>query len=190
MRGARGAQPSPGGRAASGASPAGNADRAAIVVVGRDEASRERVLRELAWRYSTDYQIVTCDYPPGLVAQLHVLQAAGTPVALVIGGVGSQVVDDIEAFAPVRAVDPMAVRVAAVRWGDWAVSPAVFDALTLGKIDHMAIGPEASPDEEFHRSITEYLSEWNIRRGGGFEAVWLIGERWSERSQYLRDAFS
>jgi thioredoxin reductase (NADPH) len=177
-------------RAALAAGPAEPAAQAAIVVVGCDEASRERVHRELTWRYSTDYQIVTCDYPPGLAAQLQVLQAAGTPVALVIGGVGSRVPDDIEVFAAVRSVDPMAVRVAAVRWGDWAASPAVFDALTLGKIDHMAIGPEASPDEEFHRSITEYLSEWNIRRGGGFEAVRLIGERWSARSQDLRDAFS
>src|SRR5262249_36389191 len=89
----------------------------------------------------------------------------------------------------VRPVEPTALRVAAVRWGDWAASQPVFDALALGKIDHMAIGPEGSPDEEFHRSITEYLSEWNIRRGGGFEAVRLIGERWSARSQELRDAF-
>lgn len=54
----------------------------------------------------------------------------------------------------------------------------------------MALGPEGSPDEEFHHSITEFLSEWNIRRGGGFEAVRLIGEQWSARSQELRDALT
>jgi hypothetical protein len=37
------------------------------VVVSRDSATRQRVHHELAWRYSTDYEIVTCDYPPGLV---------------------------------------------------------------------------------------------------------------------------
>ena len=188
------AQPRPGGRAASGASPtpgtAGTAERAAIVVVGRDDATRQRVHRELAWRYSTDYQIVTCDYPPGLAAQLQALRAAGTPAALVVGGVSGQEPDDIETFAAVRPAEPTALRVAAVRWGDWAASQPVFDALTLGKIDHMAIGPEGSPDEEFHRSITEYLSEWTSRRGGGFEAVRLIGEQWSARSQELRDAFT
>ena len=196
MRGARGisADPTPGGRAASGTGPnpgaAGTGGRAAIVVVGRDEASRQRVHRELAWRYSTDYKIVTCDYPPGLAAQLRALRAAGTPAALVVGGVSGQDPDDIEVFAAVRPVEPTALRVAAVRWGDWVVRGPVFDALALGKIDHMAIGPEGSPDEEFHRSITEFLSEWRIRRGGGFEAVWLIGEQWSARSQDLRDAFS
>jgi thioredoxin reductase (NADPH) len=160
------------------------------VVVSRDDAILQRVRRELTRRYGADYEVVTCDHPPGLAAQLQALRTAGTPVALVIGGVSGQDPDEIEIFAAVRPVEPTALRVAAVRWGDWAASPAVFDALTVGKIDHMAIGPEGSPDEEFHRSITEYLSEWNSRRGGGFEAVWLIGERWSARSQELRDAFS
>ena len=188
------AQPTPGSQAAPGASPdlkaGGGVGRAAIVVVSRDGAPRQRVHRELVRRYGTDYRIVTCDHPPGLAAQLQSLRATGTPVAMVVGGVSSENPDDIEAFAAVRSVEPTALRVAAVRWGDWAASGPVFDALALGQIDHMAVGPESSPDEEFHRSITEYLSEWNIRRGGGFEAVWLIGERWSARSQDLRDAFS
>jgi thioredoxin reductase len=160
------------------------------VVVGRDGATRQRLRFELARRYGTDYRIVTCDHPPGLAAQLRALRAAGTLVALVIGGVGMREPDGIESFAAVRPVEPLALRVAAVRWGDWAAGLSVFDALALGKVDHMAVGPEGSPDEEFHRSITEYLGEWNSRRGGGFEAVWLIGERWSARSQELRDAFS
>jgi thioredoxin reductase (NADPH) len=159
------------------------------VVVSRDSAIRQRIHHELAWRYSTDYKIVTCDYPPGLAAQLQALRAAGTPAALVVGGIRGQDPDDIEVFAAVRPVEPTALRVAAVRWGDWAASQPVFDALTLGKVDHMAIGPEGSPDEEFHRSITEYLSEWSSRRGG-FEAVRLIGEQWSARSQELRDTFT
>jgi thioredoxin reductase (NADPH) len=160
------------------------------VVVSRDGTLRERVHHELAWRYSTDYKIVTCDYPPGLAAQLRALRAAGTPAALVVGTVSGQDPGDIEVFAAVRPVEPTALRVAAVRWGDWAARGPVFDALALGQVDHMAVGPESSPDEEFHRKITEYLSEWNIRRGGGFEGVWLIGERWSARSQDLRDVFS
>ena len=168
----------------------GAAGRAAIVVVSRDDAILRRVQHELTRRYGSDYQVVSCDYPPGLAAQLQSLQAAGTPVALVVGGVSSESPDDIEVFAAVRPVEPTALRIAAVRWGDWAVRGPVFDALTLGQIDHMAVGPEGSPDEEFHRSITDYLSEWNTRRGGGFEAVWLIGEQWSARSQDLRDAFS
>ncbi len=179
-----------GARAGAGPGTGGGVDRVAIVVVGRDGATRQRLQFELARRYGTDYQIVTCDHPPGLAAQLRALRGTGASVALVISGVGMGEPDGIESFAAVRPVEPLALRVAAVRWGDWAAGLSVFDALALGKVDHMAVGPEGSPDEEFHQSITEYLGEWKSRRGGGFEAVWLIGERWSARSQELRDAFS
>ena len=66
------AQGTPMGRAVSGAGPApragGTSGTAAIVVVSRDSTILQRVHHELAWRYSTDYKIVTCDYPPGLAA--------------------------------------------------------------------------------------------------------------------------
>ena len=67
---------------------------------------------------------------------------------------------------------------------------SVFDAVTLGKIDHWVTCPAQAPAEEFHRSIFRFLREWSIQRGGGFEAVQVIGERWSARSQELRDLFS
>ena len=60
----------------------------------------------------------------------------------------------------------------------------------MGTVDHWVTRPVQSPDEEFHRSITEFLREWGSQRGGGFEPVRVIGERWSARSQELRDLFS
>jgi hypothetical protein len=66
----------------------------------------------------------------------------------------------------------------------------MWDAITAGKIDHWVIGPVQSPDEDFHQSITQFLGEWRSERGGGFEAVQVIGEQWSPRSQELRDTFS
>ena len=118
------------------------------------------------------------------------LRAAGLPVALVIGGVGGQDRDGIEVLAAVRGTDPTALRVAAVRWGDWESVRSVFDAVTVGTLDHWVTTPVQAPDEEFHRSVTEFLREWSSGRGGGFEAAQVIGERWSARSQELRDLFA
>jgi thioredoxin reductase len=67
---------------------------------------------------------------------------------------------------------------------------SIFDAVTLGKIDHWVNRPVQAPAEEFHRSITDFLQEWSSQRGGGFEPVQVIGERWSARSHELRDLFS
>jgi thioredoxin reductase len=164
--------------------------QAAIVIVGREPGAREILDRELSRRYGADYQIVVCDRPAELEPWMRDLGAAGLPVALVIGEVGAQDVDGIEVLAGIRAIDPTALRVAAVRWGDWESVRSIFDAVALGKIDHWVTRPVQAPAEEFHRSITEFLREWSSQRGGGFEAVRVIGERWSARSQELRDLFA
>jgi len=163
---------------------------AAIVVACRDTAAREVLSRELCKRYGADYRIVVCDQPGELESRIRDLLAAGTPVALVIGGVGAQDPDGIEVLAAIRAIDPTASRVAAVRWGEMRAAGPLFDAVTVGKIDHWVMHPVQIPDEDFHHAITGFLSEWASRRGGGFEAVWVIGQRWSARSQELRDGFS
>jgi thioredoxin reductase (NADPH) len=118
------------------------------------------------------------------------LRAAGLPVALVIAGVGPQDPDGIEVLATVRAIDPRALRVAVVGWGDWDAVRSVFDAVSLGTVDHWVNRPVQAPAEEFHHSITEFLRELASQRSGGFEAVRVIGERWSARSQELRDLFA
>ena len=162
----------------------------AIVIVGCDAGARETSHRELAKRYAGDYQIVVCGRPAELAARLRDLVAAAVPVALVMGGVGAQDPDGVEVLSAVRTIDPTALRVAVVSWGDWVSRRLVFDAITVGKIDHWVWRPVQAPAEEFHRSVTEFLREWDSQRGGGFEAVQVIGERWSARSQELRDLFS
>ena len=164
--------------------------QAAIVIVGSDPAAREILHRELSKRYGEDYQIVVCGRPAELAPWMRDLRAAGLPVALVIGAVGAKDSDGIEVLAGIRAIDPTALRVAAVAWGDWDSRRSVFDAVSLGRIDHWVIAQAQAPAEEFHRSITEFLREWSGQRGGGFEPVQVIGERWSARSQELRDLFS
>jgi thioredoxin reductase len=164
--------------------------QAAIVIVSGEPGAREVLRRELSKRYGADYQIVACARPADLAPWMRDLRAAGLPVALVIGGVGAYDPDGIEVLAAVRLIEPTALRVAVFSWGDWPSERSVFDAIILGKIDHWVLCPAQAPAEEFHRSITDFLREWSIPRGGGFEAVRVIGERWSARSQELRDLFS
>jgi thioredoxin reductase len=161
--------------------------RAAIVIVCRDPGAREILHRELSSRYAADYHIVACGRPAELAPWMRDLRTAGLPVALVIGGAGGQDPDGLEVLAAIRRIDPAALRVAAVGWGDWESVRSVFDAVTAGTIDHWVIRPVQAPDEEFHRSVTEFLREWAGQRGGGFEPVQVIGQRWSARSQELRD---
>ena len=47
--------------------------------------------------------------------------------------------------------------------------------------------PEFPGDEAFHRAITELLEDWAAERGPRYEAIHIIGERWSARAAELRD---
>jgi thioredoxin reductase len=160
------------------------------VIADGEPGAREVLHRELSKRYGADYQIVVCDRPAELAPWMRDLRAAGLPVALVIAAVGAQDGGGIEVLAGVRAVDPAALRVAVIGWGDWPSMRSVFEAVTLGTIDHWVTSPALAPAEEFHRWVTQFLQEWGSQRGGGFEAVQVIGERWSARSQELRDLFA
>src|SRR5215831_18583177 len=102
---------------AAGGEAAGS--QAAIVVVCREPGTREILHRELSKRYGADYQIVVCARPAELAPWMRDPRAAGLPVALVIGGVGAQDPDGIEVLSAMRSIDPTALRVAAVGWGDW-----------------------------------------------------------------------
>jgi thioredoxin reductase (NADPH) len=47
--------------------------------------------------------------------------------------------------------------------------------------------PVWSPDEQFHRTITEWLEDWWREQGGRFEAVTVIGDEPSARIHEIRD---
>ena len=165
-------------------------EQAAIVVVGRDASIRKALGEELSGRYGVNYRVVVCDEPAMVEEVIRGLLADGMPVALVIGEVGEADPEGIAVLAQVRGIDPTVLRVAAVRWGEWDTARPIFDAITTGKIDHWVTRPVQSPDEQFHEAITRFLGEWATRHGGGFEAVQIIGEHWSARSQELRDTFT
>jgi thioredoxin reductase (NADPH) len=58
--------------------------------------------------------------------------------------------------------------------------------MALGDIDYYVLKPWNSPDELFHRTVTEFLHEWFRAEGPGEREVDVIGAEWSPRSHDLR----
>ncbi|MGX5657295.1 FAD-dependent oxidoreductase [Geodermatophilus nigrescens] len=160
---------------------------ACLLVVTRDHDVRGTTTAELTRRYGGDYEVRSCASPEEAAATLT---DEGPPVAVLLGGFGDADPDGLAELRALHARTPGAVSVALVRWGAWDTARPIFDALTVGQLDRWLTAPQVRGDEEFHRLVTEVLEEWSSRRSGGFQAVRVIGEQWSPRSQQLRDSFS
>ncbi|HKY17085.1 MAG TPA: hypothetical protein VJM33_19310, partial [Microthrixaceae bacterium] len=148
----------------------------AIVVITRDRRMMSVVGEELTKRYGDDYRIINCDNPATALSRLVELAESSTDVALVLAGFSAEDPDGLTIMASVRSVQPAARRGTIVNWGDFDRSQDMFDALGAGHIHLYVVRPEMLRDEEFHRVITESLEDWALTRGGGFEAIRVIGD--------------
>lgn len=161
----------------------------AVVVVVRDPRLRAPLVREFTVRYGADYDCRFPETPEALDAELRALRADGTPVALVFAVLGDGDPDGVALAASARRLHPTARRVIGVAWGDFARTREVFGAMADGAVDLFLLLPRHRRDEEFHRGVTESLEDWAFGMAGPFEAVRVIGDRWSPRTADLRDTF-
>ncbi|MCW2615780.1 MAG: Thioredoxin reductase [Frankiales bacterium] len=164
--------------------------RWSLLVLSRDEDLRSRTSGELLRRYGCDYRVTACPDLPALARTVQRDVVDGGPAAVVLVAVAGPD-DGLALLRDLRATCPDAMLVALVRWGDWSTAEPIFHALTVGELNRWLLAPEAVADTEFHRAVSELLDDWGARAGGvGFEAVRVVGERWSPRSENLRDLFT
>ncbi len=159
-----------------------------IVQVAGDGPNAKSLSRELERRYGADYQVMRVTRTD-MVAALGALHRDDVPVALVLAEMDADH-DGIAALTGVRTIHPDARRGVIVPWGTFGQAPAIFEAMSEGRIDFFLIHEGRPRDEEFHRGVTEALEDWHTARGEGIEAVVLVGDPLSARVHELRDTFS
>ncbi|HEY1319062.1 MAG TPA: response regulator, partial [Streptosporangiaceae bacterium] len=142
-----------------------------LILVDDEDASRHALARELESRYSAHYRIVPSPSPETALARLAEFRAQGVTVPLVLADLWMPGMTGTEFLARVKDVIPTARRGLLIAWADLATAEPILEALALGQMEFYVPRPEWSPDEQFHRAITESLDEWWRERGGRFEAV-------------------
>ena len=147
-----------------------------LVIVDDEDASRHALARELESRYGAHYRIVPSPSPELALGRLTEFRAQGVAVPLVLADYWMPVMTGTEFLARVKDVMPTTRRGLLVAWADRSTSGPILEALALGQMEFYVPKPAWSPDEQFHRAITESLEEWWREQGGRFEAVTVIGE--------------
>ena len=158
-----------------------------LILVDDEDASRHALARELESRYGAHYRIVAGPSPETALARLAGFRDEGVAVPLVLADQWMPGMTGTEFLARVKDIVPTARRGLLITWDDLATSGPILAALALGQMEFYVPRPAWSPDEQFHRAITESLEEWWREQGGRFEAVTVIGEEPSVRTHEICD---
>jgi thioredoxin reductase (NADPH) len=158
-----------------------------LVIVDDEEASRHALARELESRYGAHYRIVASPSPESALARLAEFRDEGVAVPLVLADHWMPGITGTEFLGRVKEIVPTARRGLLITWLDPSTSGPILEASALGQMEFYVPKPVWSPDEQFHRAITESLDEWWREQGGWFDAVTVIGDEPSVRTHEIRD---
>jgi thioredoxin reductase (NADPH) len=160
-----------------------------IMVVDGDQAALDRTAGELERRYARDYRIVCERSASGALAALQAMRDHGDEVTVVLAAQGTSGPSGEELLAQVKGIYPDARRALLIDFGAWGDAPtadAIFRAMSLGHMDYYVLKPWRSPDELFHRTVSEFLHEWSRTDPTAVREISVVADRWSPRGHELR----
>lgn len=160
-----------------------------ILAVDEDAEALERITAELQ-RYARDYEVVCGPSTEAALRQLEAMRRRHDAVAIVLAARGTQDLKGEEFLERVHDLHPHAKRALLIPWGGWAdeeTADAIRTAMALGHIDYYALKPWSTPDELFHRLVSEFLHEWRRANAPGRREITVIADPWSPSGYELRN---
>jgi thioredoxin reductase (NADPH) len=164
-------------------------DKPVILAVDDDPLALDRVVDELGRRYGRDYDVVSELSADSALRRIDALATSGQPLALVLADqwLREPHLTGESVLSRTRELHPGAKRALLLDWGAWGhdlTEQAILRAMAAGLIDYYVVKPWRSPDESFHRAITDFLQEW--MSGVGPQEIAVVGEPWHPRSHEIR----
>jgi len=160
-----------------------------ILAVDEDAEALQRITAELQ-RYARDYRVTCGPSTEAALAQLEALRDGDAAVAVVLAARGTQQLKGERFLERVHDLHPHAKRALLIPWGGWAdedTADAIRTAMALGHIDYYALKPWSTPDELFHRLVSEFLQEWRRQNAPGRRELTVVADPWSSRGYELRN---
>jgi thioredoxin reductase (NADPH) len=163
--------------------------RSVIVVAVRDEQRADQVATELRRRYDADYEVRVAHTATAAATVIDEVCAENGTVALLLADDASILASGVSVFVHARRVFPDVRRGLLVEWGAWAdpvESQTVLGLMAEGHIDYYVLRPWRTPDEYFHRTVTEFLLEWDRAFDQRAREVTIIADPAWSRAHELR----
>jgi thioredoxin reductase (NADPH) len=163
-------------------------DTPALVVVDDDPECLGRIEDQLLRRYGVDYDVVCESSPETALARLEALRERGVEVAVVLADQWMPELTGEEVLARAHRIHPDARRGLLVdfgAWGDDATAEAILRAMAHGRIDYYVLKPWRSPDELFHRTVSEFIHEWSRTQASHPQELVVVADAWATRTNEL-----
>jgi thioredoxin reductase (NADPH) len=161
-----------------------------VLVVEDESEVRARIRGELERRYGADYRVRCVGSAADALARLRHWREVGDPLALVLADQWMPDMTGEDFLAEAKSLYPDAKRALLVdfgAWGDRETADAMLRAMARGRMDYYVLKPWRQADEYFHRTITEFLHEWQRASSASPQELALVCERRSPRAHRLRD---
>ena len=160
------------------------------MVVDDDPQALKRLTATLTDRYGSHYAIAPVDSAQQALETVRGLTEQGVEVALVLADQTLPHIDGRTLLYEIGEIQPLAKRGLLIHWGDWAdpdTAAAIHTGMARDDFDYYVMKPIAEPDEQFHRTLTEFLHEWSRTHSAAAREITVIAEHWSQGGHDLRD---
>jgi thioredoxin reductase (NADPH) len=164
--------------------------RPTILAIDDEPSALERIAAELRRRYGEDYRVLCQRSATDALAELKRMREAGESLALVLAEQWTPGIEGSAVLAQVRELHPHAKRGLLIKWGGWGHRPtaeAIFAAMGRGDIDYYVLKPAQIGDEQFHRTVSEFLHEWSRSQATTSSGITVVAGDLSARGYELRD---
>jgi thioredoxin reductase (NADPH) len=167
------------------------ADRKPVLLAVDDDRDVVRAVeRDLRAHYAREYTVLTAESGVAALDLLQRLGERGDRVALLISDQRMPQMTGIELLALGADLAPSARRVLLTAYADTEVAIRAINEI---RVDHYLLKPWHPPEDRLFPVLDDLLEDWRAteldttRGAADAERVRIVGHRWSEESQRVRD---
>jgi thioredoxin reductase (NADPH) len=165
-------------------------DLPVLMAVDDDAEALHRIESALAGRYGSDYAVQSYGSVAEALEAIRDLTARGVELAVVLAAQKLPGMGGGNLLYEVGEVQPLAKRGLLIPWGGWGdrdTAAVIHAGMARDDFDYYVMKPIAEPDEQFHRTISEFLQEWSRAGAGEARELTLVCRQWSQRGHDLRN---
>jgi thioredoxin reductase (NADPH) len=155
-----------------------------IWTVDDDPDVLRAVERDLRRQYGDRYKVISADSGASALEGVKQLKLRNEPVSLFLVDQRMPGMSGVEFLEKAIEFYPDAKRALLTAYAD---TDAAIRAINTVHIDHYLMKPWDPPEERLYGVVDDLLDDWQASYHPVFEGVRVIGNRWSPRSNEIRD---